>query len=56
MTGRTSKADSVDENFLNHVMWYSATDSKRPYPGESEIKTPASFLKVATREVPDTDD
>jgi YVTN family beta-propeller protein len=56
MKGKTNKADSVDENFLNHVIWYSATDWKRPYPGESEIKSPASFLKVAMRKVADTDD
>jgi hypothetical protein len=56
MKGRTNKADSVDENFLNHVIWYSATDWKRPYPGESEIKPPAPFLKVALLKKPDSDD
>jgi hypothetical protein len=56
MKGRTNKADSVDENFLNHVIWYSATDWKRPYPGESEIKAPGPFVKVALRKTPDADD
>jgi YVTN family beta-propeller protein len=56
MKGNTNKADSVDENFLNHVIWYSATDWKRPYPGESEIKSPAPFLKVAAVKTADLDD
>jgi YVTN family beta-propeller protein len=56
MKGKTNKADSVDENFLNHVIWYSATDWKRPYPGETEIKAPAPFVKVAALKKPDSDD
>jgi YVTN family beta-propeller protein len=56
MKGKTNKADSVDESFLNHVIWYSATDWKRPYPGESEIKAPAPFVKVAALKKPDSDD
>ncbi|MDB6086747.1 MAG: beta-propeller repeat protein, partial [Gammaproteobacteria bacterium] len=40
--GKEGKADSVDENFLNHVIWYSATDWKRPYPGDTKILWPAS--------------
>jgi len=56
MQGRTNKADSVDESFLNHVIWYSATGWKRPYPGERQIKAPAPFLKAALRKAPDADD
>jgi YVTN family beta-propeller protein len=56
MKGKTNKADSVDENFLNHVIWYSATDWKRPYPGESKVEAPAPFLKVAALKRPDSDD
>jgi YVTN family beta-propeller protein len=56
MKGRTNKADSVDENFLNHVIWYSATDWKRPYPGESDIKAPGPFVKAALHKTPDADD
>jgi YVTN family beta-propeller protein len=56
MKGKTNKADSVDENFLNHVIWYSATDWKRPYPGESKVEAPAPFLKVAALKKPDSDD
>jgi YVTN family beta-propeller protein len=56
MRGKTNKADSVDENFLNHVIWYSATDWKRPYPGESKIEAPAPFVKLAALKTPDLDD
>jgi YVTN family beta-propeller protein len=47
MKGKTNKADSVDENFLNHVIWYSSTDWKRPYPGDAQVQWPASFVKAA---------
>ncbi|MBV9878704.1 MAG: bifunctional YncE family protein/alkaline phosphatase family protein [Verrucomicrobia bacterium] len=40
------KADAVDENFLNHVIWYSATGFTRPYPGEKTVLLP-SDLKAA---------
>jgi YVTN family beta-propeller protein len=56
MKGKTNKADSVDENFLNHVIWYSATDWKRPYPGEHKIEAPAPFVKLAALKTPDSDD
>lgn len=56
MRGKTDKADSVDENFLNHVIWYSATDFKRPYPGESKVAAPGPFVKLASLKTPDTDD
>jgi YVTN family beta-propeller protein len=56
MKGKTNKADSVNENFLNHVIWYSATDWKRPYPGESKIEAPAPFVKLAALKTPDADD
>ena len=45
--GKEGKADSVDENFLNHVIWYSATNWKRPYPGEARIEWPAAFVRAA---------
>jgi YVTN family beta-propeller protein len=44
---KATKADAADENFLNHAIWYSATNWKRPYPGETEILMPASFVKAA---------
>jgi len=38
--GKIGKADSVDENLLNHVIWYSTTDFVRPYPGETKVLMP----------------
>lgn len=55
MKGKYAKADAVDPNFLNHVIWYSATDWKRPYPGESKIMMPGPFVKAA-RKYQDDDD
>ena len=55
--GKTGKADSVDENFLNHAIWYSATDWRRPYPGDAKIKSPAGFIAAAAHDKSaDTDD
>ncbi len=56
--GKQGKADSVDENFLNHVIWYSATDWKRPYPGEHRIQWPAALVRAALHSKPtrDSDD
>jgi YVTN family beta-propeller protein len=54
--GKEGKADSVDENFLNHVIWYSATNWKRPYPGESRIQSPAAFVKAAAQKSHTIDD
>ena len=48
------KADIVDERFLNHVIWYSATGWHRPYPGEHGLRWPASFHNVVKAR--DTDD
>jgi YVTN family beta-propeller protein len=49
MKGKYDKADAVDPNFLNHVTWYSATDWKRPYPGESRVEMPGPFVKAAKK-------
>ena len=55
--GKSTRADSVDENFLNHVIWYSATNWKRPYPGEKAIQWPAALVKAAQKApVHDSDD
>lgn len=48
MLDKFNKVDSADPEFLNHAIWYSATDWKRPYPGETRIKEPAPFVKAAT--------
>jgi hypothetical protein len=54
--GKEGKPDSVDETFLNHVIWYSATNWQRPYPGESRIQSPDAFLRVAARHPAHDDD
>jgi len=41
-----NKSDAVDENFLNHVIWYSSTGFTRPYPGEKAVLMP-SDVKTA---------
>jgi YVTN family beta-propeller protein len=51
-----TKADAADENFLNHAIWYSATNWKRPYPGEAKILMPASFVKAAAEKAKTTHD
>ncbi len=43
MQGHTNHADSVDENVLNHVIWYASTGFARPYPGEKKVLPPAAF-------------
>ncbi len=55
--GKLGKADTIDETFLNHVIWYSATNWKRPYPGEPKIQWPAGFVKAAALKMTsDSDD
>ena len=56
MKGKYDKADAVDPNFLNHITWYSATDWKRPYPGESRVEMPGPFVKAAKKYQGDDDD
>ncbi len=54
--GKQGHADSVDEVFLNHVIWYSATNWTRAYPGEAKIEWPAKFVRAALRKSPGQDD
>jgi YVTN family beta-propeller protein len=56
MKGKYDKADAVDPNFLNHVIWYSTTDWTRPYPGESKVLMPGPFVKAAKKYSGDDDD
>jgi len=56
MKGKQDKADSVDPNFLNHVIWYSSTSWSRPYPGESNVLMPGPFVKAAKKYHDDDDD
>jgi len=53
---KEGRADSVDEAFLNHVIWYSATDWKRAYPGEARIQWPTALVKAATHKTAESDD
>jgi YVTN family beta-propeller protein len=56
MNGKYDKADAVDPNFLNHVIWYSATNWTRPYPGENKVLMPRPFVKAAKKYTGDDDD
>jgi YVTN family beta-propeller protein len=56
MKGKYDKADAVDPNFLNHVIWYVTTGWKRPYPGEDTVQTPGPLVKAAMKSGGDDDD
>ena len=56
MKDKITKADAADPDFLNHVVWYSATGWKLPYPGEPRIQPPESFLRAARAYRGDDDD
>jgi hypothetical protein len=56
MKGKYDKADAVDPNFLNHVIWYVTTGWNRPYPGESKILMPEPLVKAAMKYKGDDDD
>jgi YVTN family beta-propeller protein len=40
LRGKEAKADAVDDNALNHVIWYAATGFDRAYPGEAAVVAP----------------
>jgi hypothetical protein len=40
---KKQKPDSEDPYTVNHMVWYEATDFKRPYPGESKVRWPSEF-------------
>jgi len=42
-TKSNRRADVIDANWLNHAIWYSATNYARPYPGEAKVKLPAEI-------------
>ncbi len=46
MRPNMTKADIIDETFLNHMIWYSATRWHRPYPGERSMLWPSAFRNV----------
>jgi hypothetical protein len=41
--GKVGKADAVEPDVLNHVIWYAATEFKKPYPGETKVRWPSEF-------------
>ena len=45
-----NQADAVDENLLNHVIWYSTTGFTRPYPGEKTVLMPSDVKPVSRSE------
>ena len=55
MRPNMTHADIVDERFLNHMIWYSATNWHRPYPGEKAMLWPASFHNVVKARDSDDD-
>ena len=54
MRPNMTHADIVDEHFLNHAIWYSATGWTRAYPGEKTMLMPSAFHNVVKAH--DTDD
>jgi YVTN family beta-propeller protein len=56
MKGKYDKADAVDPNFLNHVIWYVTTGWSRPYPGEDNVQAPGPLVKAAMKYGGDDDD
>jgi YVTN family beta-propeller protein len=41
--GKIRTPDAEDPDTLNHLIWYEATDFKRPYPGEKKVGWPSEF-------------
>jgi YVTN family beta-propeller protein len=56
MKGKYDKADAVDPNFLNHVIWYVTTGWHRPYPGEDNIEAAGPLVRAAMKYAGDDDD
>jgi YVTN family beta-propeller protein len=41
--GKITKPDSEDPVVMNYLTWYEATDFKRPFPGDTKMRTPSDF-------------
>src|SRR6202795_3355650 len=41
--GKSTKPDSEDQDTVNHLNWYEATNFTRPYPGETTVRPPTQF-------------
>ncbi len=49
LAGNEHDPDRQDETLMNHLVWYSATGFKRPYPGEKAVLGPDKVHTQASR-------
>ena len=54
--GKQHSPDSEDPYTVNHMVWYEATDYKRPYPGETKVRWPSAFANRIAHPNLDLDD
>jgi YVTN family beta-propeller protein len=54
--GKGNKPDTEDQDTVNHLNWYEATDFKRPYPGELRVRPPTEFKDRLGHPAADLDD
>jgi YVTN family beta-propeller protein len=54
--GKSTKPDAEDQDTVNHLNWYEATNFKRPYPGETKVRPPTEFVAMLRTPKPDQDD
>jgi hypothetical protein len=54
--GKSTKPDSEDQDTVNHLNWYEATNFTRPYPGEKYVRPPTQFKDRLGTPKPDLDD
>jgi len=54
--GKSTKPDSEDQDTVNHLNWYEATNFTRPYPGEKYVRPPTQFKNRLGTPKPDLDD
>jgi hypothetical protein len=54
--GKSTKPDSEDQDTVNHLTWYEATNFTRPYPGEKYVRPPTQFKNRLGTPKPDLDD
>ena len=54
--GKATRPDSEDQDAVNHLTWYEATEFKRPYPGESRVRPPSDFKDLLAQRAGDADD
>jgi hypothetical protein len=44
-----SRPDGIDDQLLNHAIWYADHGFRTPYPGESRVLLPAEVSRFANR-------